>query len=144
MSSPIYAARQWLHDQLVASADLSGVQVTYGAPQYSQTHEMVALGGVTSINEEDRVLGGNRVEREFSLQVHFFAYTGGSDVEALDERGFSFHEAIRAVVYADRTLGGTVRLALAEGLDTDGVAPVEGGGHSIYGLVTIRCAVRTV
>lgn len=144
MATTIKPARANLHAALAAHTPFTGddVQVTFGLPADHEEQEVVALGGIEDPDEEDAALGAQRKEEAYVLLVLIKAHDPTGDAVSVDGRGFDLADEVRAVVHADRTLGGAVRDASATGTRTDGARAAEGGGWVIFLTVAITCRAR--
>lgn len=148
MSTTAGTARVNLHTLLTADATVvsDGVQVTYGPPEAYEEQEVIALGGVETSDEDDAVIGGPAPRDEtYVLLLRVKAHGPDDTAAEVDARGFALAERVRAVVYADRTIGGAMGSAgwaRVSSITTEGVFPAEGGGFVIFLTVRVLCRAR--
>lgn len=142
MPSSVSPARRALFDALAASADLSAVQVTFGEPDAHEEQEVVAMLGVGDVDEESAALGNERREERYRIDVGVKVHDPAGDSRSVDTRCFAYADAVRAVVAANLTLGGTVRTAHVVSQRSDGAQAAEGGGWVCFNLLAIECHAR--
>jgi hypothetical protein len=116
MPSSIPAARLNLYTMLDAAPALSAVQVTFAAPEIiNEEHEVVAILGVEAIATEDVLLGVSQQDESYQILLRAKSHDrdcngSPSELQALDAKIWSYYEAVRAAVNADRTLGGALNI----------------------------------
>jgi hypothetical protein len=146
MGSTIGAARARIFELIDSHPGLTDVQRTFGLPTDNEDRQVVALAGVADSDESHAQLGGNRREETYTvtvaIKVHDPAAAGSEGRGAVDARGFALADTVRDAIASDRTLSGTVRLAVPVATRSDGVQNAEGGGAVIFTFVDINCAAR--
>jgi hypothetical protein len=163
MSSSIPAARLYLYTALTAltaaGQDLEGWQATFGPPEaHMEERKVLALMGVESIATEDAVLGAaNNQEESYSINVRMKVHDPScngdpAELQAIDAEIWSGgYDALRAVVNADRTLGGAINISTivataGEGESDESPVPALNEDGSAFGWVAFNNAkvlVRT-
>lgn len=91
------------------TAALPTVTVTWAAPQNEEDYvnEMVWLGD-TRQEEEFRILGAQKIDEQYVIEVHVQALKEGDDPKATEERAWVMREACVAAVRADLDVSNTL------------------------------------
>lgn len=144
MASSIRLARSNLYDLLAASASLTGVQVTFGAPSAYEAPEVVAVLGFGPIGDEPAALGQRRQAETYRIEVrikkHDPAASTGQPVEL---RAMALYDAVWNVVHDNPTLSGAVTIAFPGGGDnSEGAQSAEGGGWVMFASLFVECTAR--
>lgn len=102
---------------------LYNVQVTFGAPDQIEEQEVVAILGVSGLDEISRVLGPqpNKRDETFSLDVAVRCEKPAGTAKETWERGWAMYQAIRSIVLNNQTLTSTVFTAFPVPNETTGV-----------------------
>lgn len=104
------AAKAAILSLLNASADLTGVAISWAAPtkEDEYTEDMVWLGDVDPYNQEFVNLGGGKVDEEYDLEITAQAFLSGDDPQTTEERAWELRSAIVEILRADKTLSSTI------------------------------------
>lgn len=122
--------------------------VVYGLPLETQDEDLVAVLGMSDIDESTAALGPAAPRelqwlQEVAVDVYdSTAGDGPAERKALDQRAFGLVDTVRDWVVGDPTLGGRLRRFEPVSIVTDGLAPAAEGGWGIVVRLRIRCAVR--
>lgn len=129
MASSIKAARNWLHQQLVAHPDLADVQVVWGGPVHHVENDTVGLMGFEPVDVEVVNFGADSpYDEAYTLHVGVQAMDGGTSPEAaerVDGRGCDLADIVRQVVVDNPTLGGIATRAEPDVWTSDGAVYIE-------------------
>ncbi|MGH9225700.1 MAG: hypothetical protein ACRD2W_18380, partial [Acidimicrobiales bacterium] len=121
-------------------------QVTFGEPAGHEEQVVVALMGVLDPTEEAAQLGDAERHEDYRLEVVVKAHDPTGDPQDVDARGWELADMVRAVVRADRTLGGALVSGVGASvvsMQSDGVRPATTAGNDAWGwVVFIRILVR--
>lgn len=113
-TSTIPALKAALLALLAARANLSGVQVVWGAPLPNPGREFIALAG-TEGEQQTAAIGRLRREEEYRLTIYCSTLREGQNQQACTERAFALVAEVEDAVRADPSIGGVVRTALVDG-----------------------------
>lgn len=105
--SSVPALKTNLTAALQARPNLSGIQVTNGAPLPNPSREYVWLADVEG-DEEPAALGRNRHSEIYSLTVIIQAIREGVDQAAATARAYAFRDEIDTQLRSDVTVGGAL------------------------------------
>lgn len=109
-TSSIPRLKAALQTALAASSDLSGVQISYGAP-LPMGREVITLGDATPSDQEPVFLGRNTRNEAYSLEVFVRVARTGNQQQAVTERAFVIAGVVESILRADPTVTSTVREA---------------------------------
>jgi hypothetical protein len=123
LTSQVPAIKAALHELI--TAELVGVQVSYGHPGRNMAREMVFIGDV-SISQEFKALGGRTKHETFELDLIISVVKPGAQQRVATERAFELLATIEELLRANLTLDGLVAWLnvrpeqLTEGFSEDG------------------------
>lgn len=89
---------------------LDGVQVAYGSPMPNPRAEIIMLGDVTG-NQAPVLLGRQRRDEDYDLDVYVRVQRTTTDQKAVTERAFAIAAVVESTLRTDPTLTSTVREA---------------------------------
>lgn len=106
-TSSVPALKANLATALQGRANLSAVQITYGAPLPNPSREYIWLADVEG-DEAPAALGRNRHSEIYFLTVIIQAIREGQDQQAATERAYTFRDEIDTQLRSDVTVAGAL------------------------------------
>lgn len=153
MGSSMGPATEALYDLLAARLYPPGPQVAFGPPDDFEDQEVVCVLGIEEPDEESAVLGNQRREERYNIDVRIKVHDPAADAgREVFLRALALREEVRSVVAANPTLKDTVRFAqviggglanAAGGASNTAIAlHAEGGGFVSFAAARVACQAR--
>jgi hypothetical protein len=127
----------------VLGAATPAVTCTWAAPTKDDEYQLdhVWIGDVEQ-SEEFRVLGQQRIDEEYTVEIVVQAYREGDDEQAVEERAWVLREGVVAAIRADLSLGGILNQWAGTFPTRMEVRPATPSGWLARGTVTLTCRAR--
>lgn len=127
-ASTIPAAQAYLLGVIQARPGLTGVHVAWGIPaDLPSDLERIYVGDPIEVSREWAGLGGQRMDENYTLQVHVETFAGGNEQQATGERFYTMVNEVEQAVRADNRLGGLVFAAKPNGVADPKTLPTDDG-----------------